>query len=175
MRTSHTQELPDLTGVFHQEFRIVWWTLLPALVILTLSVAQLGVKISMLASIAVALVLCVWIQGMPLMELPHILIFGFHSENAEIASMLDGGGIVSMLRVGAIVCLSSSYSGILRRQDPRRDPDNSRVSGTENISVSCDPAHISSSQRDRLQPDTCDHADTAALRQNRTRQRTVCE
>ena len=45
----------------------------------------------------------------------------------------------------------------------------------ENISVSCDPAHISSSQRDRLQPDTCDHADTAALRQNRTRQRTVCE
>ena len=115
MRTSHTQELPDLTGVFHQEFRIVWWTLLPALVILTLSVAQLGVKISMLASIAVALVLCVWIQGMPLMELPHILIFGFHSENAEIASMLDGGGIVSMLRVGAIVCLSSSYSGIFEK------------------------------------------------------------
>ena len=115
MKTSHTQELPDLTGVFHQEFRIVWWTLLPALVILALSVAQLGVKISMLASIAVALVLCVWIQGMPLMELPHILIFGFHSENAEIASMLDGGGIVSMLRVGAIVCLSSSYSGIFEK------------------------------------------------------------
>ena len=115
MKTSLTQELPDLTGVFHQEFRIVWWTLLPALVILALSVAQLGVKISMLASIAVALVLCVWIQGMPLMELPHILIFGFHSENAEIASMLDGGGIVSMLRVGAIVCLSSSYSGIFEK------------------------------------------------------------
>ena len=115
MKTSHTQELPDLTGVFHQEFRIVWWTLLTALVILALSVAQLGVKISMLASIAVALVLCVWIQGMPLMELPHILIFGFHSENAEIASMLDGGGIVSMLRVGAIVCLSSSYSGIFEK------------------------------------------------------------
>ena len=52
---------------------------------------------------------------MPLMELQHILIFGFHSENAEIASMLDGGGIVSMLRVGAIVCLSSSYSGIFEK------------------------------------------------------------
>ncbi len=29
--------------------------------------------------------------------------------------MIDGGGIVSMLQVGAIVCLSSSYSGIFQR------------------------------------------------------------
>lgn len=115
MRTSHTQELPDLTGVFHQEFKIVWWTILPAIVILILSVAQLGVKISMIASIAVALVLCIWIQGVPVLGLPHILVFGFHGESAEISSMLDGGGIISMLKVGTIVCLSSSYSGIFEK------------------------------------------------------------
>ena len=79
-----------------------------------LSVAQLGVKISMIASIGVALVLCICVQGVPITELPHILIFGFHGRNVEIASMLDGGGIVSMLRVGVIVCLSSSYSGIFQ-------------------------------------------------------------
>lgn len=114
MKTFYTQKLPDLTGVFHQEFKIIWWTLLPALVILVLSVAQLGVKISMIASIGVALVLCICVQGVPITELPHVLIFGFRGRNTEIASMLDGGGIVSMLRVGAIVCLSSSYSGIFQ-------------------------------------------------------------
>lgn len=114
MKNTYAQKLPDLTGVFHQEFKIVWWTLLPALVILVLSVAQLGVKISMIVSIAVALVLCICVQGISITELPHILIFGFHGRNVEIASMLDGGGIVSMLRVGVIVCLSSSYSGIFQ-------------------------------------------------------------
>ena len=114
MKNFYTHKLPDLTGVFHQEFKIIWWTLLPALVILVLSVAQLGVKISMIASIVVALVLCICVQGVPITELPHILIFGFRGRNTEIASMLDGGGIVSMLRVGAIVCLSSSYSGIFQ-------------------------------------------------------------
>lgn len=114
MKTSRSQELPDLTGVFHQEFKIVWWTLLPAVVILVLSVAQLGVKVSMIASIVAALVLCIWIQGISLAELPKLLIFGFHSQNPEIAAMLDGGGIVSMIKVGTIVCLSSSYSGIFQ-------------------------------------------------------------
>lgn len=115
IRTSHTQELPDLSGVFHQEFKIVWWTILPAIVILILSVAQLGVKISMIVSIAVALGVCIWVQGVPVTELPHILVFGFHGKSAEISSMLDGGGIVSMLKVGGIVCLSSSYSGIFEK------------------------------------------------------------
>lgn len=115
IKTSHSQNLPDLTGVFYQEFKIVWWTLLPAMVILVLSVAQLGVKISMLASIAVALVLCVWIQGILPAELPKLLVFGFHSQNPDIASMLDGGGIISMVKVGMIVCLSSSYSGIFQK------------------------------------------------------------
>ena len=46
--------------------------------------------------------------------LPPLLISGFHADTPEAAVMLDGGGILSMVRVSVIVCLSSSYSGIFR-------------------------------------------------------------
>ena len=40
---------------------------------------------------------------------------GFTPADAEVARMMSGGGIVSMLRVGCIVCLSSAYSGIFQK------------------------------------------------------------
>ena len=47
-------------------------------------------------------------------ELPELLLNGFHSTDVTVAAMLNGGGITSMLKVGAIVCISSSYSGIFQ-------------------------------------------------------------
>ena len=41
-------------------------------------------------------------------------MFGFHCSNAQVASLIDGGGIVSMIKVILIVCISSSYSGIFQ-------------------------------------------------------------
>lgn len=43
-----------------------------------------------------------------------VLLTGYTAQNAEVAAMLNGGGIVSMLRVAAIVCISSAYSGIFQ-------------------------------------------------------------
>ena len=90
------------------------FALLPAVVILVLSVLQAGVKISMLASILTAVPVCVFTQGISWQELSQLLITGFHSGDAAMAAMLNGGGIVSMIKVGAIVCISSSYSGIFQ-------------------------------------------------------------
>jgi len=39
-------------------------------------------------------------------------VLGFHPGDAELARLLEGGGIVSMVRVFCIVCLSSCYAGI---------------------------------------------------------------
>lgn len=107
-------EMPDLMHVFSGEFRISWIALLPAAVILILSVMQAGVKIAMIASILTALPICIALQNMSVTELPGILLTGFHSTDTAVAAMLDGGGITSMLKVGAIVCISSSYSGIFQ-------------------------------------------------------------
>lgn len=114
MRAGRSAELPNLVHRFSGQFVISWIALLPAVVILVLSVLQAGVKISMLASILTAVPVCVFTQGISWQELPQLLITGFHSGDAAMAAMLNGGGIVSMIKVGAIVCISSSYSGIFQ-------------------------------------------------------------
>lgn len=107
-------EMPDLGHAFGSEFRLSWIALLPAAVILLLSVMQVGVKIAMIASIVTAIPVCIGLQNMAFTELPELLLNGFHSTDVTVAAMLNGGGITSMLKVGAIVCISSSYSGIFQ-------------------------------------------------------------
>lgn len=107
-------EMPDLGHAFGSEFRLSWIALLPAAVILLLSVMQAGVKIAMIASIVTAIPVCIGLQNMAFTELPELLLNGFHSTDVTVAAMLNGGGITSMLKVGAIVCISSSYSGIFQ-------------------------------------------------------------
>lgn len=107
-------EMPDLGHAFGSEFRLSWIALLPAAVILLLSVMQAGVKIAMIASIVTAIPVCIGLQNMAFTELPELLLNGFHSTDVAVAAMLNGGGITSMLKVGAIVCISSSYSGIFQ-------------------------------------------------------------
>lgn len=107
-------EMPDLGHAFGSEFRLSWIALLPAAVILLLSVVQARVKIAMIASIVTAIPVCIGLQNMAFTELPELLLNGFHSTDVTVAAMLNGGGITSMLKVGAIVCISSSYSGIFQ-------------------------------------------------------------
>ena len=97
------------------EFRLGPLPLIPAALILVLSALRVRVKAAMLASIAAAAVLCLAYQGAAPLTLLKDAVLGFSAQSPELATMIDGGGIVSMLQVGAIVCLSSSYSGIFQR------------------------------------------------------------
>ena len=108
------QRCRNLGHAFGSEFRLSWIALLPAAVILLLAVMQAGVKIAMIASIVTAIPVCIGLQNMAFTELPELLLNGFHSTDVTVAAMLNGGGITSMLKVGAIVCISSSYSGIFQ-------------------------------------------------------------
>lgn len=90
------------------------WLLLPAVSILLLSFCKLSVKQNMLVSILLAALLSVLIQKVTLPQLLAILFRGYISPDPALAPMVNGGGILSMLRVGAIVCLSSSYAGLFK-------------------------------------------------------------
>ena len=105
-------EVMDVQALFSREFNLHWSALIPAAAILVLSSFKFNVKKTMVVSILLALVLCFVLQGRSLQELLYSAVFGFQSQDPEIAVMLNGGGILSMLRSGAIVCLSSSYAGI---------------------------------------------------------------
>ena len=105
--------VPDLFAQFGASFRLHPAALLPAAVILLLSALRVPVRRAMALSILSALPLCLLLQGMPAREILRAAVFGFRPADPG-AAMLSGGGILSMLRIAAIVCLSSSYAGIFR-------------------------------------------------------------
>ncbi len=113
--TAGQADAPDLRAVFGQEFALRLPALIPAAVILLLSLLHVPVRPAMGLSILTAVPLCLFLQHRTLPELAAIALTGFHAADPEVASMLDGGGILSMLRVSCIVCLSASYSDLFRK------------------------------------------------------------
>jgi NhaC family Na+:H+ antiporter len=109
-----TAEIPDVQSAFAANFDLAWPVLLPAVLILVLSLLRVPVKIAMLASIVSAALLALFVQHIPLGQMLVILVIGYRASDAAIAAMLNGGGIQSMVRVAAIVCLSSTYSGLFQ-------------------------------------------------------------
>ena len=107
-------DVPDLTALFGREFSLHWAALLPAAVILVLSMMRVSVKPAMAASIAVSVPVCLLLQHTAPAEILRMAFTGYRAADPEVAAMLNGGGIGSMLRSGGIVCISSSFSGIFR-------------------------------------------------------------
>jgi len=99
-------------GVFAKHFNLLWVTVIPAALIIVLSAFKVSVKITVVVSVICGGIICMAVQGVSLLPMLKILLLGYKSPDKEIASMLNGGGIVSMLKPSAIVLLSSSYSGI---------------------------------------------------------------
>ena len=108
-------EAPDLRALFGRAFNLHWAALTPAAVILALALLRVNVKLAMAASILTALPLCLFMQDARAADLPRLALSGFRAPDAALAAMLDGGGVVSMLKATGIVCLSASYSGIFHK------------------------------------------------------------
>lgn len=105
---SETEGISALAGLY----RFTPWLLLPAVSLLFLSSLKVPVKTNMAVSIGCAILLSLFVQGASPDQILSALLLGYHAPDPVLASMVDGGGIVSMLRVSAIVLLSSSYAGI---------------------------------------------------------------
>ena len=115
--TQGAGEVPNLTDVFEPAFELSYVTVLPAVILLLLALFRVNVKIAMIASICTAIPICLFVQHTPISELLPLVTFGYTAQDAQIASMLNGGGITSMLKVTAIVCISSAYSGIFQKTE----------------------------------------------------------
>ncbi|GAA0716732.1 Na+/H+ antiporter NhaC family protein [Clostridium malenominatum] len=102
----------DILHLFTENFILNWVTVLPAVLVIILSLFTINVKYIMIISILAASIICIIVQQMDVLELLRIMITGYQAKDPQLASMIDGGGIISMLKVSAIVCISSTYSGI---------------------------------------------------------------
>ena len=105
----------DLEALFSRSFRLHWTALIPAAVILVLAAFRVNVKLAMSVSILTAVPLCFILQNLSAAEILRAALSGFTPADAEVARLVSGGGIVSMIRVACIVCLSSAYSGIFQK------------------------------------------------------------
>lgn len=98
-----------LTGEFGQGV----WALLPALVILALPLLGAGMKVSMAASLAAAALVCLLWRGLPASEVLLASLTGFQATDPQVAALMDGGGVLSMANVSAVVLVSATYEGLL--------------------------------------------------------------
>lgn len=110
--TGSDGNMPDVATLFAQRFDLKLVCVLPAVLVIALSLAKVNVKLTMLVSLATAVALCIGVQGMDPAGIPALLMFGFSSNDAAIAHMVDGGGILSMANVILVILVSSSYSGL---------------------------------------------------------------
>lgn len=99
----------DLDQIFHIQPLL----LLPAVVILGLSIAQVEVKRSMLASAGVAIALALSYQHQSPGAIARFLLIGFHLEtDTYLDAILRGGGLLSMARVALVVLISTAFVGL---------------------------------------------------------------
>lgn len=95
-------------------FNISFIVLIPAIVILVLSILKIDVKLSMLLSILSACVIAIAYEYVSVMSLLKYMIFGFKLDgNSILSSIIKGGGIFSMLKASIIIFISCCLAGIL--------------------------------------------------------------
>ena len=100
--------------IFADFYNLSLFTIIPAVIIILFSLLKIDIKITMAVS-CLAGVLCAGVlQHIPIPTLIKIIVFGFHPQNTELAHLMAGGGIISMIRVSVIICISSCYSGIFK-------------------------------------------------------------
>ena len=104
----------DAKEIFSRSFEINFIVLIPAILIIVLSLLKLRVQLMMAASILACAAIGIFIQGISGDELLKIALLGYYPDDTELAKILSGGGIISMANVSAIVCISSCYAGIFQ-------------------------------------------------------------
>ena len=104
----------DVTEIFKQNYNLNIVVIIPAILIIVLSLLKINVKKTMLISIVVSFIIAMFIQKESVVSLIKYCIFGYNNSNQELNLMMKGGGILSMVNVSLIVGISSSYSGIFK-------------------------------------------------------------
>ena len=114
LRAGASCDVSGMQALFSQSFRLHVAVAIPAAAILLLAVFRVNVKISMLVSVVCSVVVCAAVQGLSPTQIARVALLGFAPDDAQLAQLLAGGGIVSMAKVFCVVCISSCYSGMFR-------------------------------------------------------------
>ncbi len=112
LRTKSSASADATSEILKNGYHLSPLLLIPIACVLVMSVMRCSVKITLAVSSAAAILLTILLQGMAWGQIPELCFFGFKTSDAQLAALMAGGGIISMLKAFCIVTLSSCYSGM---------------------------------------------------------------
>ena len=101
-------------ALFAKEFSLSPWCILPAILMIILSVLRVRSSRVLLLSALAALPFALVVENRSLADVLRAVVFGFHAHTPELAPMINGGGLLSMLNVFWIVVIAGCYAGIFK-------------------------------------------------------------
>ena len=90
----------DVTEIFKQNYNLNILVIIPAILIIVLSLLKINVKKTMLVSIVISFVISIFIQKENIFSIINYCIYGYYNSNEKLNLMMKGGGILSMINVG---------------------------------------------------------------------------
>ena len=102
----------EIINAIRGNFNLNPLLIMPATIIIALSLFRVNVKKTMLISIITAGLLAYIYQGESMADILTYGLLGYRSDNYQIDKLFHGGGIVSMINVSIIIIISATYSGI---------------------------------------------------------------
>ncbi len=99
---------------FAAGFVLTPWELLPAVLVLVLSVLRLDVRLVLALGALSGAVLACAVQQMGVADVAWTCLAGF-APGEGMSSLLAGGGVASMVNVALIVLVSSTYAGMFEK------------------------------------------------------------
>ena len=97
---------------FEEAFNLSPIAFLPAILILLLPAFKIDLTKAMVASLATAILIAVFVQGVPVGQTLLYCIAGYTSPSEGLGAILNGGGLRSMAEVLVILVISCGYSRI---------------------------------------------------------------
>lgn len=99
-------------ATFEEEFVLSLWSFVPAIIMIILPLLKLSVLHSMGISITSGILIAWLVVGVPFVDIIKTCIFGYEAAGTGFASLLNGGGLLSMTEIIVILIISCMYSGI---------------------------------------------------------------
>ncbi len=102
-----------LLSMLSTHFDVVWYAALPALVMLVLPLFKFPIRRAMEISALTAFVLSVTVQGVDALQALKVAVLGYAPSDAMLASVLSGGGLVSMKMSFLLIPVAAMCTGLL--------------------------------------------------------------
>ena len=105
---------PSISKLIDSGFKLSPVMLIPVAVMVILPLFKIKLKITALISIVISAVVASVCQGVDPVEFSKALILGYDPQNAAMAKILAGGGMISMANISGVVFISCAYSQIIK-------------------------------------------------------------